>query len=385
MRRKVSIFGATGSVGRNTVSLIEAQGGPEAYEVVALSGSANIALLADQARRLQARIAVTSDAGRLEELRQALAGSGTEAAAGTPALLDAASEPVDWVMSAIVGAAGLAPGMRAVRNGGVLALANKESLVCAGDLLQAACKAHGTALLPVDSEHSAIFQCLRGEKQNEIKRIILTASGGPFRTTPLAELKQVTLQQALKHPTWDMGPKITIDSSTLFNKALEVIEARWLFDVAPDQIDVVVHPQSVVHSLVEYVDGSIVAQLSPPDMKLPIQYALTWPHRAPSPAPTIDLSHAWRLEFEPPDEERFPALRLGRQVAASGGTAGAALNAANEAAVAEFLAGRLQFMEIVPACESVLQSHHFEPNPTLEQLLAVDRWARKEITQWVCT
>ena len=273
MRRKVSIFGATGSVGRNTVSLIEAQGGPEAYEVVALSGSANIALLADQARRLQARIAVTSDAGRLEELRQALAGSGTEAAAGTPALLDAASEPVDWVMSAIVGAAGLAPGMRAVRNGGVLALANKESLVCAGDLLQVACKAHGTALLPVDSEHSAIFQALRGEAPEAVERIVLTASGGPFRDWDLAEMARATPAQARAHPNWDMGERISIDSATMFNKALEVIEAHVLFGVPSASIEVLVHPQSIIHSMVGFRDGSIIAQIGPSDMRGAIGFA----------------------------------------------------------------------------------------------------------------
>lgn len=239
-------------------------------------------------------------------------------------------------------------------------------------------------LLPVDSEHSAIFQALRSGRKEEIRRVVLTASGGPFRTCAVEQMTQVTVDEALAHPTWNMGPKITIDSATMMNKALEIIEARWLFDLDADQISVMIHPQSVVHGLVEFVDGSVVAQLSPPDMKLPIQYALDYPDRAVGNAAQLDWTEAWKLEFEPPDMERFPALELGFACARSGGTSGAVLNAANEAAVQLFLDGELHFTEIVPACRSVLEMHHFEPNPTLERLVELDRWARQEISQWVC-
>ena len=387
MRRKVSIFGATGSVGRNTVSLLEAQGGPEAYEVVALSGSANIALLAAQARRLQARIAVTSDAGRLEELRQALAGSGTEAAAGTPALLDAASEPVDWVMSAIVGAAGLAPGMRAVRNGGVLALANKESLVCAGDLLQAACKAHGTALLPVDSEHSAIFQALRGEVPEAVERIVLTASGGPFRDWDLAEMARATPAQARAHPNWDMGERISIDSATMFNKALEVIEAHVLFGVPSASIEVLVHPQSIIHSMVGFRDGSIIAQIGPSDMRGAIGFALNWPERRGLPVERLDFAALARLDFAAADQARFPALRLARDVIAAGGLTGAVFNGAKEAALDAFLAGRIGFLDMARLVEHVLGELATDAAATgsygLDDVLTLDAEARARAGAWV--
>ena len=259
--RRVSVFGATGSVGRNTVALLEAQGGAEAYEVVALTGAGNVALLAEQARRLRARVAVTADPARLAELEAALAGSGTEAAAGPEALCAAAAEPVDWAMSAIVGAAGLAPGLELARHGGVLALANKESMVCAGELMRRTCAAHGTRLIPADSEHSAIFQAMRGERADEVERVILTASGGPFRDWTVRQMATATPAQARAHPNWDMGERISIDSATMFNKALEVIEARELFGLEPDQIEVVVHPQSIVHSMVGFRDGAMIAQL----------------------------------------------------------------------------------------------------------------------------
>ncbi|MCA9268979.1 MAG: 1-deoxy-D-xylulose-5-phosphate reductoisomerase [Planctomycetales bacterium] len=382
--RNIAVLGATGSIGRSTLEVVRHL--PGQFRTLALTAHRSVDRLLQQAADFSPRWLVVTDETAAGSLSGERLPHGADLLHGAAGLETVAAHPeVDVVVAAIVGSAGLLSTWAAVDAGKTVALANKETLVVAGPLVMRRAAETGARILPVDSEHSAVFQALSAGRREEVKRIVLTASGGPFRNHTRDQLQHVTVEQALAHPTWDMGPKITIDSATMMNKALEMIEARWLFDVAPDQIDVVIHPQSVVHSLVEYVDGSIVAQLSPPDMKLPIQYALTWPHRAPSPAPTMDLSHAWRLDFEPPDEERFPALRLGRQVAASGGTAGAALNAANEAAVAEFLAGRLQFMEIVPACESVLQSHHFEPNPTLEQLLAVDRWARKEITQWVCT
>jgi 1-deoxy-D-xylulose-5-phosphate reductoisomerase len=238
--------------------------------------------------------------------------------------------------------------------------------------------------VPVDSEHSAIFQALEGQQRSELQRIILTASGGPFREWTAEQLEQVSVEDALAHPTWQMGPKITVDSATMMNKAFEIIEARWLFDIPEDQIDVLIHPQSLVHSMVEFQDGSLLAQLSPPDMKLPIQYALSYPHRWDGPAERMDLSRAWQLEFSPPDPERFPALELGREVARSGGTSGAVLNAANESVVAEFLGGRLRFNEIVPACRAVLEHHDFESHPSLERLVELDRWAREEITKWNC-
>ncbi len=255
----------------------------------------------------------------------------------------------------------------------------------AGPLVMELAAHSGAQILPVDSEHSAVFQCLQAGRRDEVKRIVLTASGGPFRNHTPEQLARVTVEQALDHPTWDMGPKVTIDSATLMNKALEVVEARWLFDLKPEQIDVVIHPQSIVHSLVEFVDGSVIAQLSPPDMKLPIQYALYYPQRRPGIAPRLDLSRGVQLDFEPADPAQFPALALGQHAAASGGTTGAVLNAANEEAVRGFLAGELEFSEIVPVCQRIVKQHHFEPHPTLEQVLQADRWARQEVTRWVCT
>ena len=266
----------------------------------------------------------------------------------------------------------------------MVALANKETLVMAGSLVTRLAAERGAKILPVDSEHSAIFQALRAGRHEEVRRIILTASGGPFRELSRDELKQVTVHDALAHPTWDMGPKITVDSATMMNKALEIIESRWLFDLDVEQIEVVIHPQSVVHSFVEFVDGSVIAQLGPPDMKLPIQYALDYPDRQPGVAERLDWKRRWRLEFEPADAERCPALALGYECAKSGGTSGAVLNAANEAAVKAFLEGELHFTEIVPACRSVLEAHHFESDPTLEQLEQLDQWARQEVTRWVC-
>jgi 1-deoxy-D-xylulose-5-phosphate reductoisomerase len=266
-----------------------------------------------------------------------------------------------------------------------VALANKETLVMAGGLVKRLAADCGGTILPVDSEHSAIFQSLQAGRHEEVRRIILTASGGPFRELSLEQLKQVTIDDALHHPTWEMGPKITIDSATMMNKALEIIESRWLFDLTAEQIEVVIHPQSIVHSFVEFVDGSVVAQMGPPDMKLPIQYALDYPRRQSGIAQRVDWQQRWRLEFEPADPERCPALALGYDCARQGGTSGAVLNAANEAAVEAFLHGELHFTEIVPACRSVLDAHHFDPQPTLERLEMLDRWAREEVARWVCT
>ena len=288
------------------------------------------------------------------------------------------------MVSAIVGSAGLRGTWAAVEAGKRIALANKETLVVAGPLVTRLAAHSGATIVPVDSEHSAIFQALQAGRPNEVKRVVLTASGGPFRCHSREQLARVTPEDALRHPTWNMGRKITVDSATMMNKALEIIEARWLFDLRPDQIEVVVHPQSIVHSLVEFIDGSIVAQLSPPDMKLPIQYALSYPERVAGIAAKLNWTEALRLEFEPPDPERFPALALGMEVARVGGSAGAVVNAANETAVAGFLAGDLGFTEIVPACRSILEHHDFDANPTLDELIELDVWARREVLR-ACT
>jgi 1-deoxy-D-xylulose-5-phosphate reductoisomerase len=288
----------------------------------------------------------------------------------------------DRVLSAIVGAAGLRGTWAALEAGKLVALANKETLVVAGPLVMDLARRRDAPVLPVDSEHSAIFQCLRAGAPREVRRVVLTSSGGPFRGKSRRELQGVTPDEALRHPTWKMGPKISIDSATLMNKALEVIEARWLFDLRPDQIEVVVHPESVVHSMVEFVDGSVVAQLSPPDMRLPIQYALTYPDRVAGPCPRLDLSQRFALTFEPPDRETFPCLELGFEVMRRGGTAGAALNAANEAAVARFLDGEIGFLDIPRACRAALDHHSFDPRPSLDDLWKVDAWARQEVARW---
>ncbi len=388
MRRRVSILGATGSVGQQTVSLIAASGGREAYDVVALTGSANVPLLAAQAKRLGARIAVTADAGRLDALEAALAGTGIVAAAGPEALVAAASEPVDWAMSAIVGAAGLAPGLRLARQGTVLALANKESLVCAGELLKRTCAEHGTRLIPVDSEHSAIFQALQGERAAEVERIILTASGGPFRDWPVERMAAASPAQARAHPNWDMGERISIDSATMFNKALEVIEAHALFGVNPERIEVLVHPQSIVHSMVGFRDGSIIAQLGPSDMRGAIGFALNWPERRALPVERLDFAALGRLDFAPADPARFPALRLARRVMEMGGLAGAVFNAAKEAALDAFLAGRLGFLDMARLVEHVLEdlgpgAAAQGPGYDLEAVTALDAAARRCGRAWV--
>jgi 1-deoxy-D-xylulose-5-phosphate reductoisomerase len=379
----VAVLGSTGSIGRSALEVIAASDGDLA--AVALSAHANTTLLAQQALQARARFVVVTDPEADESPLDALPASVARLSGPDAVARIAALPEVDVVLAAIVGAAGLQGAWAALEAGKTLALANKETLVIAGPLVMDLARRRGAAVLPVDSEHSAVFQALQAGRRDEVRRIVLTASGGPFRLHTPEELARVTVADALAHPTWSMGRKITVDSATMMNKALEIIEARWLFDLSADQIDVVVHPQSVVHSLVEFVDGSVVAQLSPPDMKLPIQYALTWPRRLPGVAARMDWRQSWRLEFEPPDFERFPALALGLEAARAGGTTGAVLNAANEAAVAGFLAGELGFTEIVPACRDVLDHHDFESRPTLERLLELDRWARQEVTRWVCT
>ena len=380
----VVLLGSTGSIGRSTVEVIAASNGR--LQALALSAHSSTKLLLQQAQQLRPRWIVVTDPQAAAACDFSSIARDTEVLVGPDAITQIVAQPeVDVVVSAIVGSAGLKGTWAALEAGKTVALANKESLVVGGPLVMELARANGATILPVDSEHSAVFQALQAGKPDEVRRVVLTASGGPFRTLSAEQLANVTVDDALDHPTWEMGPKITIDSATLMNKALEIIEARWLFDLSADQIDVVIHPQSIVHSLVEYVDGSVVAQLSPPDMKLPIQYALDWPHRRRGVAEKFDWSQAMQLDFLPPDFERFGALRLGLDVARSGGTAGAVLNGANEAAVAAFLEGQIGFNEIVPACGSVLENHNFDPNPTLAQVLELDRWAREEVLRWVCT
>jgi 1-deoxy-D-xylulose-5-phosphate reductoisomerase len=352
MTRRVSIFGATGSVGQSTVDLIARQ--PEAFRVVALTGGRNVMRLAADARRLGAELAVTAHEDSLESLEDALAGSGIATAAGPAAILEAAERPVDWAMSAIVGAAGLPPGLKVLEQGATLALANKESLVTAGPLVMQTAARHGATLLPVDSEHSAIVQALRGEDIASVERVILTASGGPFRTWSAAEMANVTIAQASRHPTWEMGQRITIDSASLFNKAMEVIETHEFFGIAPEKIEVLIHPESLIHALVGHVDGGLIAHLGPADMRHAIGYALNFPERRPLPVARLDFAAIGTLSFEAPDEVRFPALRLAREVTRTGGLAGAAFNAAKEAALDLFLARKLPFTGMAPLVERVL-------------------------------
>lgn len=379
--RSLSIFGATGSIGEQTVNLLQRAGGAEAFRVVALTGGRNIARLAEMARELQAEVAVCADDGGLAELRERLAGSGVEAAAGTGAIVEAAERPADWVMSAIVGAAGLEPGFRALRHGATLALANKESLVTAGPLLMAEAARHRARILPVDSEHSAIFQALVGEDIAAVERIILTASGGALRDWPLENLARATVKEALAHPNWAMGQRITIDSASMFNKALEVIETREFFGVAPDQIEVIIHPESLIHSMVGYRDGAIMAHMGAPDMRHSIGYALNWPERSHLPVARLDLAQIGRMTFRAPDLERYPALRLAREVMARRGLAGAAFNAAKEVALDHFLAGGIGFMQMAGLVEATLAAldpdlGHENDAMTLEDVQAVDHLAR---------
>ena len=375
------MFGVTGSIGANTVSVIETLGadqGQDDFEVVAVSGNANIAGLAGAARRLRAEIAVTADEGRLDELRAALAGSGIAAAAGSDALIEAASRPVDWVMAAIVGAAGLAPTLAAARTGATIALANKECLVAAGTVFLAEMRRSGATLLPVDSEHNAIFQLTCAERDCPIERLILTASGGPFRDRSRAEMAGVTVAQAVAHPNWSMGARISIDSATMFNKALEMIEARHLFDVTPAQIEVVVHPQSIIHSMVGFRDGSILAHLGPPDMRVAIGYALCWPKRPELPVERLDFAALGRLDFEAPDPERFPALGLARAAMARGGVSACVLNGSREVALDAFIDGRIGFLDMSALVGEAMERLDGLPEANdLDDIFAVDAQARR--------
>jgi len=374
--RRLTVLGATGSIGRSTLDILRHTETP--VRVVALTGRDNVDALAAAAREFRAEIAVTADPARLDDLREALAGSGVEAAAGHEAVIEAASRPADWTMAAIVGSAGLAPTLAAARQGGVVALANKECLVSAGDLFLAEIARAGATLLPVDSEHNAIFQALDRDNRAALDRILLTASGGPFRDWPLARMAAATPEQAVAHPNWDMGAKISIDSATMFNKALEMIEAKHLFDVAPEQIEVVVHPQSVVHSMVGYADGSVLAQLGAPDMRHAIGYALHWPERRALPVERLDFARLARLDFEAPDETRFPALRLAREAMAAGGLAGAAFNAAKEAALEAFMARRIAFLDMAATVEATLERlAPFGPATSLGAVFEVDAEARR--------
>ncbi len=382
--KKIAVFGSTGSIGRNALEVIAASEGR--LNAVALSAYGKLDLLLEQAREFRPRWVIAADEESASRFDWTALPQGTELLIGSAAIAEvAAASEVDVVLAAIVGSAGLRSTWAAIEAKKTIALANKETLVMAGGLVHRLAAKSGATILPVDSEHSAIFQAMQAGRHDEVRRIILTASGGPFRQLSLDEMKQVTIEDALNHPTWDMGPKITIDSATMMNKALEIIESRWLFNLTAEQIEVVIHPQSVVHSFVEFIDGSVIAQMGPPDMKLPIQYALEHPHRQKGVAPRMDWRERWRLDFEPADPERCPALALGYDCARRGGTSGAVLNAANEAAVEAFLQGELHFTEIIPACRSVLEAHNFDPEPTLEELEELDRWAREEVARWVCT
>jgi 1-deoxy-D-xylulose-5-phosphate reductoisomerase len=376
-RRRISIFGVTGSIGANTVSVVESHGA-EAHEVVAVSGNANIAGLAGSARRLNAQIAVTADESRLDELRAALAGSGIEAAAGVNALVEAASRPADWVMSAIVGAAGLAPTLAAARTGAIIALANKECLVAAGPLLLAEMRLSGARLLPVDSEHNAIFQLICAERDCPIERLILTASGGPFRDHSRDQMARATVAQAVAHPNWSMGARISIDSATMFNKALEMIEAGHLFPVAPSQIEVVVHPQSIIHSMVGFCDGSILAHLGPADMRVAIGHALGWPERRHLPVERLDFAALARLDFQAPDPERFPALDLARAAMSRGGVSACVMNGSHEVALDAFIAGRIGFLDMASLVGETMERLDGLPEAnSLDDIFDVDAQARR--------
>ncbi|SRR5690606_38951777 len=373
--RRVSIFGSTGSIGVNTLDLIA--GAADKFAVEVLSANENVALLAEQALKFGARLAVIGNPSKYAELKALLAGSTVEAAAGTEALVEAAGRPVDWVMLGIVGAAGLAPTLAAVRTGAVVAIANKEALVCGGDLLLADVKQYGATLLPVDSEHNAIFQVFDFDQVDRVRRLILTASGGPFLGFTLEEMRHVTCDQALNHPNWDMGAKISIDSATMMNKGLEFIEAVRLFPVPARNIDILVHPQSVIHSMVEYEDGSVLAQMGAPDMRTPISYTLGWPERHSFPAERLDLARIATLSFEAPDPVRFPALRLAREALGAGKSAPTVLNAANEVAVHGFLTGRIGFLDIAAVVEECLQRSDFVEQISIEDIFECDRKSRE--------
>ena len=377
MTRKIAILGATGSVGKSTLDLVMRS--PDRFDVVAVTAGTNAEALADVARRTGAGLAVVADESRLEDLQERLAGTDCRALAGEAGLIEAASGDADLVIAAIVGCAGLRPVMAAVHVGKTVALANKEALVTAGGLMTDAAQSSGSTLLPIDSEHNAIFQCLSGASAGHVSRIILTASGGPFRTASQEAMARATPSEACAHPNWSMGAKISVDSATMMNKGLELIEARYLFGLPSSRIDVLIHPQSVVHSLVEFVDGSVLAQLGAADMRIPIAYALAWPERMETPAQRLDLAAISRLDFETPDLVRFPALRLAREALEAGGAAPIILNAANEMAVAGFLAGRLRFPDIADFVERALGENEFAAPASIDEVLEIDRHTRSRV------
>ena len=385
--RNVAVLGSTGSIGRAALDVLDRL--PETHRTAAISCHSQLDLFESQIEQSQPLYAVVtqcnSSASKDWQSKTNPRSPSTRRFLGSDAVTAIVSRPeIDMVVAAIVGVAGLQSALRTVELGKRLALANKESLVVAGSLIMGTAKATGAEVLPVDSEHSAIFQCLQTRcSPNELKRVILTASGGPLRDWPLDKLEQATVEDALMHPTWQMGRKITVDSATMMNKALEVIEAKWLFDLTPDQIHVVIHSQSIIHSMVEFRDASVIAQLSPPDMRLPIQYALTYPQRAPASSPAFDWSNECQLSWKPVDPERYPCLQLGFEVASRGGSCGAVLNAANEACVALFLERRIRLTDIAKICKSILHHHHYSPSPSLSELLELDRWSRLEVQRWI--
>ena len=373
-RRKLSILGATGSVGSSTLDLVERH--PERFEVVALTAAKNVAALADAARRTSANLAVIDDPTLLSELEERLEGSDCRAATGREALNEAAAGDADLVMAAIVGCAGLEPVMAAIEAGRTIALANKESLVTAGGLMTEAAQRSGATILPVDSEHNAIAQCLADNRSCDVARLVLTASGGPFRSKSRAEMAGMTPEQAVAHPNWSMGAKISVDSATMMNKGLELIEAHYLFGLPSGRIDILVHPQSVIHSMVEYVDGSVLAQLGSPDMRIPIAYALAYPERIETPAERLDLARIGSLTFEAPDLDRFPALRIAREALEAGGSAPIVLNAANEEAVAAFLDRRIGFLDICQTVEEAVARTSAAQPRSIAEVIDIDRAAR---------
>jgi len=376
--KRLAILGSTGSIGVQTLAVVAEQ--PEAFRVVALAAGRNVEKLAEQVRRFEPELVSLADAAGVEQLRALVPDLRARVVVGEDGLVDVATHPADLLVSALVGAIGLRPTLAAVRSGRDVALANKEVLVMAGALVLRESRAHGATLLPVDSEHSAIFQCLAGQRREDLARIVLTASGGPFRTWSAERIEAATVEEALRHPNWSMGPKITIDSATLMNKGLELIEARWLFDAPPEQIEVVVHPQSIVHSLVEFRDGSVLAQLGLPDMRVPIAVALAHPERLALEVPRLDLAKAERLDFEAPDRVRFPALDLAQAALRADEAAPAVLNAANEVAVAAFLDRRIPFPAVTSTCAAVLEAHvarsDARPLEDLRAVLDADAWAR---------
>ena len=377
------MLGSTGSIGTSTLDVIAASAGR--FAAFLLAAHRNVEQLVEQARACRPKWVVVIDPDAATAIDASELPSGTRLAAGPEALDELMHCPeIDRVVSAIVGAAGLRSTWAALEAGKTVALANKETLVMDGPLVTELAARTGGRIVPVDSEHSAIHQALRSGTPAEVARIVLTASGGPFRQRPVETLSSVSREEALRHPTWSMGPKITIDSATMMNKALELIEARWLFGLPGEKLAVVIHPQSIVHSMVEFVDGSVVAQLSPPDMRLPIQYALAYPERLPCPAPKFDFTRNITLEFEPPDPRRFPAVCLGHEAAVRGGTCGAVLNAANEEAVRGFLEGELRFSDIAEICRRVLDEHPYSPEPSLDEVRRLDGWARQEVMKWAC-